>query len=1092
MVKRFVSIAVSCLFTASSILMSGFSFFTKPAFFIETVAASDDVDKGTYTVSIKYTSEDSFDNINQSNGNGSLAAHLNTRAILDVEDSATFITIGVENWSLHDAFIPVSQYSLGENEIPTNTYPSLLLEKNSDFLNANLSKTKGEITFDENLNNYFLWNEEQNSDVENKYGKISVTSYDEEKDVAYVKFEIDSANEPIKILRWFNRQTNGDTSTRAKTSRMSAYGYTNIIIELDSITSIQEIKCSLTNNQNLYAKMLQANKLTSFSSASVRGVGFTIDNSMQEMLDSAEVVEFSNDRLVVNYYFADGLENLPNKLLTPESKTHLSGKSQEWDLTPDNDKFTEISLQVSEGRTFFQLTYKNLNEYLFGKYIFAYCTESETEQYMRFVPTADISSYNEVIAPNQEDDVLSFVVKTNTSKYPEGTKLIVTEGYDDIKKNYFYSSVYNQDSIRIYSFELTDAEGNVLKNKGSVSLTINLPDDFAFDKYYGAVMDLNCNYISLERYSAESIEKRFDSVAKTWTEPSINVDTHYFVFAEYNERADIGELKPEASKTEIYSCIINFVKNLSYGTNSMSNGGLIHEAYLVIDVDANENITRKLYFNNQSLDVNGQSGLYIGDVFCNNPNQKGEVYRNDTKYLKFLTDENEELVDNCGYDPITEWACPQRAVITLNDKSYREKDLCYNMAVASPAMASIGNSAYEEIEDDELIVDLVFQKFELQENMTEDDVKALFPYDKSALRRTIQQKEVSANLGKHSSVEIKELKEAWDVYNNADSYTPEKLEAVADSVKDIEIASVPTAKVTTYEISSKDDFTLNYYLELGYDAENDDNAAVQFKVGNRTVTKVIDKDSYEDGKGYLVSLDVAAKEMADNITATVVLSNGTPVGDATFSKYSVKNYFDEVVHYYENPAEAAEYGVTVTEAQYNAAKAALSYGAYAQKFFGYGTADEGDLSKVSEITAETIGAKTDKIDLGMNTISLAGTSLSLESKVALNLYFEQDGMYALDKYAFTVKSGGTEKQVKLSENGDYYALKIDDIYAREIGNSYEITVTNTKTNETATFEYSPYNYICTALTKTDADEYANLHNLVKALYAYSEAAAKCS
>ena len=66
-----------------------------------------------------------------------------------------------------------------------------------------------------------------------------------------------------------------------------------------------------------------------------------------------------------------------SEIKIPESKTHTSGKSSEWYLSPDTDSFSTVEIVTAEGDVnYFEVSYKDVNEYIFGKYIYIYYSEA--------------------------------------------------------------------------------------------------------------------------------------------------------------------------------------------------------------------------------------------------------------------------------------------------------------------------------------------------------------------------------------------------------------------------------------------------------------------------------------------------------------------------------------------------------------------------------------------------------------------------------------------------------------------------------------------------------------------------------------------
>ena len=131
-----------------------------------------------------------------------------------------------------------------------------------------------------------------------------------------------------------------------------------------------------------------------------------------------------------------------------------------------------------------------------------------------------------------------------------------------------------------------------------------------------------------------------------------------------------------------------------------------------------------------------------------------------------------------------------------------------------------------------------------------------------------------------------------------------------------------------YSLSLDGSIGVNFYMRLSDEvSNNDDTAYMRFTVnGKEQIVPVKDLTPNKEGY-YIFRCNVVAKEMADEITAQVYLSENNPVGDAY--TYSVRDYAAYII---EHPEKYSFKAVELV-------KAMLNYGAAAQTYFGYHTSD---------------------------------------------------------------------------------------------------------------------------------------------------------
>lgn len=263
---------------------------------------------------------------------------------------------------------------------------------------------------------------------------------------------------------------------------------------------------------------------------------------------------------------------------------------------------------------------------------------------------------------------------------------------------------------------------------------------------------------------------------------------------------------------------------------------------------------------------------------------------------------------------------------------------------------------------------------------------------------------------------------------------------------------------------------LNFFMSLDETVTTDKYAVMRFS-HNGVVQDVPMADALDTENGYKFICEVAAKEMADTITAQIFRGDKA-ISDAF--ECSVQEYA----------------GAMIADGTYDAnavalAKAMLNYGAYAQTYFNYNVKNlansnlnAGDQA-VSSVNATTLEnyAKTDTQSNSIGT--LAGSSLVLESETTLKFYFTLDK----DINDLTFKVGDEEVEAATATNETYYYVAVENIAAHNLNAEHTVVVTNGEETLKATYNVMTY---CYNVLSRERDE--KLQNLVRALYLYNAAA----
>ncbi len=297
-------------------------------------------------------------------------------------------------------------------------------------------------------------------------------------------------------------------------------------------------------------------------------------------------------------------------------------------------------------------------------------------------------------------------------------------------------------------------------------------------------------------------------------------------------------------------------------------------------------------------------------------------------------------------------------------------------------------------------------------------------------------------------------------YNDGPAYG---YESVINNFNLTIISDMQVARVYGYKATLDDgvigvDFYVEDLQEYGYPVWDH----MLFTYADGTTESV---DHYEDvqsvnnlNRGYFTCY-TAAKNMNDPIKAQLFDENGPISAEYVFS---IAEYADYI---YNNPND-------FSNGKYNGLiKALLSYGACAQKYFGY-NGHPINYSYVSTSFAEDISnqiSNRSSYSLGDLKDYAKASSLILNSGTVLKLYFDKAS-------GITNASCGT-RNVTVTETDSSIIIKFEDIKWSELGSEFDITVTHAGGETVITV--SPMTYVYQVVTGQFSD---NLTNLAKSIY----------
>ena len=299
-----------------------------------------------------------------------------------------------------------------------------------------------------------------------------------------------------------------------------------------------------------------------------------------------------------------------------------------------------------------------------------------------------------------------------------------------------------------------------------------------------------------------------------------------------------------------------------------------------------------------------------------------------------------------------------------------------------------------------------------------------------------------------------------------------KISEGADTREELRVIPKPV-KFEGCTITLGGQIGVNFHMALSADVVADENAKIIFTLPNGLTRTVSVSDATQKDGSYVFTCQVAAKEMASAIKAQVVSS----AVESPVFEYSVKEYAEYIIEKAEETVNSEN--SEVMENEYTKAaplvKAMLNYGAAAQVLFDYNTANLANESLTSD---EKTPVDTDLSAFAFvlngkeEGVSYYGSRLSLDSETAVKHYFFVEDEENIPE--FTING----EKVTATKVDGYYEVKIADILAQNLDEEIIVTAGG------ITLNYNAFSYGKLAM---DTDN-VNLKNLIKALYAYNQAA----
>ena len=279
---------------------------------------------------------------------------------------------------------------------------------------------------------------------------------------------------------------------------------------------------------------------------------------------------------------------------------------------------------------------------------------------------------------------------------------------------------------------------------------------------------------------------------------------------------------------------------------------------------------------------------------------------------------------------------------------------------------------------------------------------------------------------------------------------------------------------SAHSLTLNGDIGVNFYLELDEEILNDSDAVVEMNVAGIQKTAIKVSDSVKNGfaevkdtdgnshKCYKFTCNVYAKQMTDNIVATLKTSSGT-----WKEVYSVQDYI-----------EKAQNGSN--EKLKNLVNAMAVYGGHAQTLLGYNTNDlaGGSLGDVSGVTKDMLTGYEYNQSGTEGNLRFYGSSLLLKEQTSIRMYYQLTGGN-IEDYKFAID--GKEVQPVQSGDSNLYYVDLNNIAAQNLEKAHVFTAGNITVSN-----YSALSYVNKALDSESSSE--NNKRTAAALYLYWNAA----
>ena len=274
-------------------------------------------------------------------------------------------------------------------------------------------------------------------------------------------------------------------------------------------------------------------------------------------------------------------------------------------------------------------------------------------------------------------------------------------------------------------------------------------------------------------------------------------------------------------------------------------------------------------------------------------------------------------------------------------------------------------------------------------------------------------------------------------------------------------AASENAEIVQWNVTLRDNLQANFHLSIPETAV--ETATVRVAVGDAEAVSYNASELTKVGDNYLVSAYVAAAQMTDKISVSILLDGTEAVGKS----YTLAQYAAFVLET-ESMSKYHEVALNM-----------LHYGAMAQKHFDHNEEDLANAGyELENLAVVPTEEKVVAVEGAVEGISFHGASLLFQDRIAIRYYFNAPN--GVEGYTFTVND---EAQEALPKDGLYY-VQINGFNPQDYNNNVTLTVSDGAASQKIT--YSPMHYIIRMCNKSTTSE--SLYNLLVAMYGYHLAA----
>lgn len=264
-------------------------------------------------------------------------------------------------------------------------------------------------------------------------------------------------------------------------------------------------------------------------------------------------------------------------------------------------------------------------------------------------------------------------------------------------------------------------------------------------------------------------------------------------------------------------------------------------------------------------------------------------------------------------------------------------------------------------------------------------------------------------------------------------------------------------------ITLTDGVIINYYVLLSDEALKDSGAYIHFTSPYGLNKQIKLSSGVKSDDKYKFSLNLRPDQMADEITAQVVYSDGSKGNSVV---YSVKQYADKV-----SDADASRALVD----------AMLTYGAFSQLYTGENT--DNLVTDVTDYTENAVIGDEYKYQISNNLagVSVKSATLQLGADVTIKVQFRMPEGADISDYTF--KCDGAV--INAEKSGDFCFVYLRHIAPQSLDKMHTFTVSDGE--NTTTLKYSAFSYMKNILDNPESYN-KSIVNLMNSMYDYNKAA----